>query len=153
MCLAPTTAVPYVGVRCFNGNFSQVRVMWRSFARRRKEYKLALGRLMAVLRRVYKPYMVACRKFHRLKIAREKRIAAARLDIDQENWIQEPFVANPDKLSQPHCEPPKSPLSSKVLNNSSDFTPRHSPPLSSKVLNNSSDFTPRRSPRLAMQLV
>tara|TARA_B100000902_G_scaffold374685_1_gene403892 strand:+ start:889 stop:1479 length:591 start_codon:yes stop_codon:yes gene_type:complete len=108
---------------------AQLRRELKSEIRRRKEYKLAKGRLMAVLRRVYKPYMVARRKFHRLKIAREKRIAAARLDLDQENWIQEPLLVNPDNLPQPPCDPPKPPLPPKLVNNSSDFIPRRSPRL------------------------
>jgi hypothetical protein len=56
---------------------TQLRRELKSEIRSRKEAKLAYGRLMATLRKVYKPYLVARRKVARLEKAKVKAAEAA----------------------------------------------------------------------------
>ena len=88
---------------------TQLRRELKSEIRNRKEAKLAVGRILAVLRKVYKPYLAARRKLARLRVAKRKAVLAA-----DRKLARETAKAAKHQLEELELEYAASPAASKA---------------------------------------
>ena len=88
---------------------AQLRRELKSEIRNRKEAKLAVGRILAVLRKVYKPYLAARRKLARLRVAKRKAVLAA-----DRKLARETAKAAKHQLEELELEYAASPTASKA---------------------------------------